>query len=350
VSRDWLACLALPLILFASAAAADEPPEWAQCTAKLNSGVSDEGIVGACSSILDAAKEPPDRFAVAAYSRALAYARQNKIDERDADLQAALRFDPKFAKPYAYRAFETLTQGHNDEAIKQFDQAIKLDPGVSIVFYGRGLARDGKKDFASAVKDFDEAIRLDPKNAEAILWRGATYVSLNQIDRGIADYDEAIKVNPDYAQAYYKRGLAYTVQNKLLPAAADLDAAIRIDPKHANAIKARDDVLQELTKTLPRAQGDKEERLFAFYLARRANSVCGFGIDDEEKTALDREIDARVGKNGFTAERANELDLLAEAFVVVRSKADSTVCATRGAFAGNVREMFDAVADRPSHQ
>ena len=347
--RFWLYLLAV-MVVPAAPSLAEESAEWTQCTAPLNAGISDEAIVGACSSILEAAKEPTDRLAVAAYSRALAYARQNKIDKRDVDLRAAMRFDPKFAKPYAYLGFWTLSQGRGDEAIKQFNQAIKLNPSVSNVFYGRGLAHDGKKDFAAAVKDFDEAIRLDPKNAEAIMWRGATYISLNQIDRGITDYDDAIKVDPDYAQAYYKRGLAYAGQHKLVRAVADLDLAIRLDPTHAEAIKARAAALLQLTDTVSRAQGKNEDRLYAFYLARRANTVCGLGIDDQEKAALDREIETSVGQNGSTQDRANELDVLAEAFVIARNGADSAFCAPAGAFVGNVREIFDAVADRPQRQ
>jgi hypothetical protein len=97
----------------------------------------------------------------------------------------------------------------------------------------------------------------------------------------------------------------------------------------------------------PEPSGQEEETVFALYMARSGNQACDFGIDDDEKAALEREVAARLTKAGISPARAGELDVRAQALVAQQKQTDAKFCAADGDFAGKAREMFDAVADRP---
>jgi tetratricopeptide (TPR) repeat protein len=378
--RIWPYILVLQVVS-AAPVRAEDSPEWTQCTARPTAELTDDTIVAACTSVLDAAKEPPDRLATAAFGRSLAYNRKRQGDKANADLDLALHFDPKFAKAYLARGYDAVTNGKFDAGIKQFDQAIAIDPKLPDAYYGRGLAYDASRQFDRAIKDeqqairlnpkyaqayfglgltyhdkgqldraienFSKAIELDPQYAQALYNRGNAYGARNQIDRAITDYNAAIQIEPDYAKALFMRGLAYQEMGKTDQALADLEAAVRIDPKFAKAIAARDELKSRIASTTPAPSGQEEETVFALYLARSGNQACGFGVDDAEKTALDHELTERLGKAGISADRARQLEARAEAFVAQRKQTDAKFCAPDGAFAGNAHEMFDAVADRP---
>ena len=379
----WRIRLSIVALLLAPAAPslAEDSPEWTRCTTPPTAELTTDAIVVACTSVLDAAKEPADRLATAAFSRSLAYNREGQRDKANADLDLALRLNPKFAKAYLARGYDAVAEGKYDAGIKQFDQAIAIDPKLPDAYYGRGLAYDASRQFDRAIKDeqqaislnpkyaqayfglglayhdkgqldraienFSKAIELDPQYAQALYNRGNAYGARNQVDRAIADYNAAIQIEPGYAKAFFMRGLAYQDSGKTDQALADLEAAARIDPKFAKAIAARDELKGRIASTTPAPNGKEEETVFALYLARSGNLACGFGVDDDEKAALDREVTERLGKAGISADRSNQLEARAEAFVTQRKQADAKFCAPDGAFAGNAHEMFDAVADRP---
>ncbi|HXO01699.1 MAG TPA: tetratricopeptide repeat protein [Stellaceae bacterium] len=378
--KMWL-CLFVLLLAPASPSQADDSPEWTQCTGRPSAEITNDAMIAACTSVLDAAKEPLDRLATASFSRGLAYYRGGKRDQSAADYEAALRFNPKFAKVYLARGYEAVGDGKYAAAVREFDQAVKLDPKLVEAYYGRGLAYGADRQIDRSIKDhqkaievdpkyapahfglgleyrdkgqvdraiasFNKAIELDPKYAQAFYNRGNAYGAKNQVDRAIEDYSAAIQIQPDYAKALFMRGLAYRDAGKTDQALADFDAAIRSDPKFDKAIEVRDETKRKIASTSPAPNGKEEETLFAFYLARSGNLACDFGVDDDEKAALEREVTARIAKAGISPERVKQLEMRADLTVAEQKAADAKFCASNGEFAGNAREMFDAVADRP---
>lgn len=377
--RAYLLCL--PLMAVPALSRAEDSPGWTICTGQPSAELTDDRIVTACTAVLDAAQLPPGQLADAVFRRGLAQGRLGHADKQDADFTAAQRFDPKFTKVFLARGYDDVTNGNYAAAIKQFDQAIAIDAKLAEAYFGRGLAYDADRQFDRAIKDhqqaislnpkyamayfglglayhdkgqneraieaYSKAIELDPRYAQALYDRGVAYGALNQIDRAIADFSAAIDVQPNYAKALFMRGLAYRDSGKADAALADFEGAVRADPKFEPAIKARDELEQKLAFATPEASGQDEQTIFALYLARAGNVACGFGIDEEEKAALEREVASRMDKAHASADRAKQLEMRAEAIVAKRSKTDAKFCAPDGEFAGQAREMFDAVADRP---
>jgi tetratricopeptide (TPR) repeat protein len=365
----------------------EDMPEWTQCTARPNAEITNDGIIAACTSVLDAAKEPPDRLAIAVFSRGLAYHREGKRDQAQADYDKTLGFNPKFAKVFVARGYDAIGDGKYQAAVQEFTQAIKFDPKLVEAYYGRGLAygadrqidrsiedhqkaikldpkyaqayfglgleyRD-KGQFGRAIESYNKAIELDPKYAQALYNRGNAYGAQNQIDRAIADYNAAIQIEPDYAKALFMRGLAYRDTGKTDQALADLNEAIRLNPNFPDATQQREKLLSSIAAAPPASDADKkqEDALFGLYMARAGNIVCSFSdIDDAEKAALDGEIAKRIGSPGVTPLRAQAIEARTQNAAAEQKKTDPKFCASDGEFAGMVREMFDASADRPKRQ
>jgi tetratricopeptide (TPR) repeat protein len=384
--RLWLCLLAsFPLILSAPPSRAEDSPEWTACVAHPGPQATDDAIVSACTTVLDAAKEPRNRLADAAFSRALAEQRKGNQDKADGDFAAAMRFDPKFTKVYLEHGLRAVGAGKYDAAIKEFNQAIAIDPKLALAYFGRGLAYDASREFDRAIKDHQQAISINPNYAEAYFGlglayhdkgqndraidaytkaialepqytqalydRGNAYGALNKIDLAIADYSEAIRIDPQYAKAYYMRGLANEQSGKADQALADLDAAVRINPDLADAAQRRNELQRKLGQAAPQdpANKQKEDALFGLYLAKSGDAVCHYtDIDDDERTALDREVTTRIA-DGVQPGRAEAIEAHAKDVVAQRTQANTKLCAD-AEFAADVRNLFDATADRPKRQ
>ncbi|MCL2939527.1 MAG: tetratricopeptide repeat-containing serine protease family protein [Trichodesmium sp. MAG_R02] len=173
---------------------------------------------------------------VKAYNvRGIVYYDQGKYDLAIADYNQAIQLNPKYAYAYYNRGLVYDDQGKYDLAIADYNQAIQLNPKDADYYYNRGIVyrKQGKYDLAIA--DYNQAIQLKPKFAEAYNNRGVVYYNQGKYDLAIADYNQAIQLNPKYAYAYNNRGIAYRNQGKYDLAIADYNQAIQLNPKYANA-------------------------------------------------------------------------------------------------------------------
>ena len=378
--RGWLCLLlSLPLILPAAQARAEDSPEWTQCTHP--AATDDKAIIAACTKVIEAATEPPDRLAVAIFSRGLVYTWTDQRDKADADFDAALRLNPKFAKIYVIRGYRAISDDHLDDAFKQFDQAIAIDPKLAAAYQGRGLAFTSDSRFDEAIPEYRKAIELDPKDASAYSGlalayeekgqgdraieyytkaidltpksakerysRGNVYAALKQWDRAIADYSAAIDLEPHYARALYMRGLAYDAAGKMAEAAADWDAAVGADPDFRLITAPTAELRARGAAAVPPANGEDETAVFELYTARYGNIACGFGADDAKKAAFERAVADRVRQSGMSPGRAKQLDARAEAYVADEKREVAKFCASNGEFAGRTRDRFNDAAHRP---
>ena len=71
-----------------------------------------------------------------------------------------------------------------DKAIADLNEAIRLDPKDATVYGSRGWVYVEKRDFDRAVADYGEAIRLGPKDAAAYRGRGCVYRAEARVGQG----------------------------------------------------------------------------------------------------------------------------------------------------------------------
>ncbi len=182
-----------------------------------------------------------------------------------ADVDAAVKLDPKSAKALLARASYAIDAYHYDRAEADLAAIDRSDPGNRGVTTLRVqlLSKAGKtaealrvadgivakyKDalaynercwikatlniaFDTALADCNEGLKLSP-NAPAILdSRAFVELRAGSLDAAIADYDAALKLYPKMAASLFGRGLARARKGNSADAASDLAAARRISPE-----------------------------------------------------------------------------------------------------------------------
>jgi tetratricopeptide (TPR) repeat protein len=118
--------------------------------------------------------------------------------------------------------------------LADLEQALKIDPKFAKGYYGRGVARSQLGDRQGAITDYDRAIQLNPNDAAAYVNRGVARSELGDKQGAITDYDRAIQLDPNFAEAYVTRGnVRYKLRDKR-GAIADLQTAANLFDRQGN--------------------------------------------------------------------------------------------------------------------
>jgi tetratricopeptide (TPR) repeat protein len=164
------------------------------------------------------ARELMDRTIVKFPQEPLAYVRRAELvqsqagNESDilADLDAAMRVNPRSWQALSMRASILLRQDRVDEAVRDIRAAMAIVPGNDDMRIGitRELLRRGQE--RPAVEINDEAIRLRPSDAQLLISIGALFVESGAYARGHEYNKRAFLVskNPTVATAYLQGLLA----------------------------------------------------------------------------------------------------------------------------------------------
>jgi tetratricopeptide (TPR) repeat protein len=218
-----------------------------------------------------------DTEAMRAFERAIAikpeayiYVNRSEVRPKDdlagrrADLDAALRIDPKLPDAVAAKAGLQQDSGDDAGAIQTWSAALAAAPGDFHFLIGRGgaLARAGKTapaetDFAaarakaagpgdwnslcwakataglsleSALEDCNAALRGKPEASSYLDSRGLVLLRLGRLDQAAADYDRALALRPQLAPSLLGRALVRARKGDKAGAAADRAAALKSDP------------------------------------------------------------------------------------------------------------------------
>jgi F-type H+-transporting ATPase subunit a len=282
-SGAWVIVLAVAFVclscasLGATALAKSDP--WTGC-----GGADPDVRIASCTEIITAASRKTKQNKIAAYiNRGGAYRAKGDFGRAIADLDAALRLDPRSAAALIERASVYHAKGDLDRSLADYDRAIAARPQSAAAFYGRGevyRAKDdldraiadyeralrldtnlaaaygsrakayrGTGDLDRALADFNEALKLDPRSASLLVDRGTIYRSKGALDQAIADYSAAIERDPDLVSARYNRGLAFSAKGDFDKAIVDFSKAIELDPElaevfldRANAYRGKQDL------------------------------------------------------------------------------------------------------------
>ena len=153
---------------------------------------------------LDEAIRLDPKSAAAYVARASVYSQKDDNGRALADLDEAIRLDPALAVAYAERASIHQEKEATGLALADLDEAIRLNPDDATNHAARGQIRFKAKDWASAITDLTEAIRLTRRDeahapdCSFLHWylfpRAEAYRNLADYDRAIADYTETIRL------------------------------------------------------------------------------------------------------------------------------------------------------------
>jgi lipoprotein NlpI len=212
--------------------------------------VSGDVAIAACSRMIASGRYRGSELAKAYYFRGVEYRDKGDLDRALADLNQAIRLDPKFALAYNNRGLAWEDKGELDRALADYNEAIRLDPKLALPYVNQGLVSHRRGELDRALADYDEAIRLDSKFAQAYYNRARAWRDKGELDRALADYTEALELNPlpkspTHVNVYVDRGTLWRAKGDLDRAIADYNDAIRFDPKYATAYRARGDAWRD---------------------------------------------------------------------------------------------------------
>jgi len=219
-----------------------------------------------------------ESLAAAAYERALAikpepfiylnrslHRHRSDLVGRRADLEAALKLDPKYPEALVAKADLQTESGDLAGAVATVSSILSQQPGDAKLLAKRGAiyARSGdavhaEKDFTAArakateatefnalcwerakagvaleaaLDDCNRALSKAPNTANYLDSRGLVFLRLGRFDDAIADYDKALAKYPDFPSSQFGRAIAWSRKGNKEKSASDAAAALKSNPE-----------------------------------------------------------------------------------------------------------------------
>jgi tetratricopeptide (TPR) repeat protein len=166
-------------------------------------------------------------------------------------LVAADRGGMSLSAVYNNRGWAYMEIRQVDLALADLNEAIRLDPKSHSAFNHRGWAHLEKKNYDEAMADLNEAIRLNPKFGPAYNNRANTFRAKEELDRALAEYDAAIRVDPKYLRAYNNRAFLHLRLGNREKALADFQKVVEL-PAPLAGDRQRQEVARARIETLSR--------------------------------------------------------------------------------------------------
>ncbi len=181
---------------------------------------------------------------------------------RRADLEAALKLDPKLEEALAAKADLQVEEGDFAGAVATYSSALAQSPDDALLLAERGIAYARGGDLARAESDFtaaraktveaktlndicwskatagvalqsaladcDAALSKVPDSADYLDSRALVLLRLGRIDEAIADYGRALARDPDQASSLFGRAVAWARKGEKAKSEADAAAALKL--------------------------------------------------------------------------------------------------------------------------
>jgi Tfp pilus assembly protein PilF/mono/diheme cytochrome c family protein len=163
------------------------------------------------------------------------YLQAGRVADAQAQLDEALRLDPRNAEAHSNLGTVLQAQGRLNEGMQHLRTAVSLKPKGDAVRFnlGAGLLAIGQPD--AAIREFQTAIAINPENGDAHFNLGVLLGPRNQLDKAIAHLQRAVEINPLHADAYHNLSVAYSLQRRIDEAIASAQTAVRLKPESAPA-------------------------------------------------------------------------------------------------------------------
>ncbi len=189
-----LSIVSLAFMLIAVSAPPAAADDKASCFSGAYTGPIWDDRVAACTRLIAEKKD-----LVRAYvQRARLYIRRgDNWNQAIADLEEALRLDPKNVEALSLHGVLTFNRGDAARAVAEMNEAIRLNPKSAVARNSIGFFHNAKGDYDRALAELNEAVRLDPKFGYAYKNRGITYENKGEFDKALADFRMALNLDPE---------------------------------------------------------------------------------------------------------------------------------------------------------
>jgi tetratricopeptide (TPR) repeat protein len=195
---------------------------------------------------LDEAIRLDPRNVSAWIERAFLWQLRNRMDLAMADVSKAIQADPRAGEAYAERGVFHYCLKQYREAFSDLERAAESGSRSVFVPLTKGLMFLERKELDDAEAEFRRAIQVDPKNSDAFLAIGTIQLMRSNPTEAVTTFSHAIKLEPEKADAYGGRASAYLALGQNKAALQDLNNAIRIDPAQSENLRNRGTVYSYL--------------------------------------------------------------------------------------------------------
>jgi tetratricopeptide (TPR) repeat protein len=189
-----LIALALVFSALVSSASADDKTECA-------TSEDQERVIASCTAVIVAAADDPETRAIALTNRGSARQKLKNYDAAIADLDEAIRLNPKLSRAYFNRGTVYYRKNDAKHAMADFNEAVRLDPMDLEALVNRAVLSFDLDDNARAISDMDAAIKLAPKNTMLYAYRAKMYLDSGDAKRAGADFKRVLELDPSNAEA-----------------------------------------------------------------------------------------------------------------------------------------------------
>jgi len=160
-------------------------------------------------------------------SRAVALLRAGRPDDALADLETALKLNPRSSHAYVNRAMVLSQIGERNRALADFDRAIELDPAFADAHSERCVLLIRMEEPARALESCNDALRLAPALPAALLNRAVLHMRAQRMKEALADLERVLEFEPASGMALYNRGRIYLSLGRVEEALRDLRASCK---------------------------------------------------------------------------------------------------------------------------
>jgi tetratricopeptide (TPR) repeat protein len=220
---------------------------------------------------------------------------ENVQSERAIAVLSELLMRKKLPEAYERRAHIYNERGMETEALADLDEAIRLDPKPYIYWYTRAITHYDRGEYEPAVDDFKQALsRREDSKASTYYELGNVYMKLGSFQEAEASYSEAMadltRVIPHY---YYRRAQALEQLGQLEAAHSILTEGIALQEQwlilpDEGAAMLKERTNYSLTAVASFIKGALDEYGFRLYEAKLLEAM---GKEEQALASLHEAID-----------------------------------------------------------
>jgi len=166
-------------------------------------------------------------------SRAARSLAVGRVDEANADLDRALKLDPKNSDALALQSVIAVVQNDKDKAMTLAQQAVAADPNSASAKTALSYAQQAQFDLKGARKTLEQEVQAHPDNALAWARLAELRASFSELDGALEAAQKAVALNPNLSRTQTVLGFAYLLQVKTTDAKAAFSKAIELDQADA---------------------------------------------------------------------------------------------------------------------
>jgi tetratricopeptide (TPR) repeat protein len=184
-------------------------------------------IQKAFDSIKDAPEDSSDsRFFI---YRASLLLHVGRIDEANADIEQALRLDPKDTHALALQSIIAVVHNEKEKALSLAKTAVEIDPQSASALIALSYAQQSNFDLEGALQSLKEAVDARPQNALAWSRLAELWLSFDELDNALEAAQRAAALDENISRTQTVLGFAYLTQVKTQAAKDAFEKAIELD-------------------------------------------------------------------------------------------------------------------------